>query len=271
MSVRNKKREKSLKKKQHARQMRKAVVKEYNYNYLLTLVYDGYQFGGYAKQKHKNTIQNILEDVLQTILKEHVKTIESSRTDAKVHALDQKVMFKYYTSLNLDKFVESVNNMLPKAIRVKAVELVDDNFHCRYDVVEKTYDYFITTKFNPFKRHYEYYHFKKLDFNKMNNACKHFVGTHDFSAFCSSKATQENKIRTIYNLSMKTNKDSVVISVTGSGFLYNMVRIIVGTLLEIGEGRIDENDIPNIIMSRDRKKAGQTAPAHGLFLKEIKY
>ncbi len=271
MGVRNKRRQLDLQRKRQAKEYRQTVQKDYRYNYLITLMYDGYEFGGYAKQKHQNTIQNILESVLETVLKEHVKTIESSRTDAKVHALDQKVMFKYYQKLDLRKFVESLNNMLPKAIRVVDVTEISEEFHCRYDVVSKTYKYYIARTYNPFKRFYEYYHYKKLDVKAMQKACKHIVGTHDFSAFCSAKATQEDKTRTVLSLDLVEDGDLIILTIKGKGFLYNMVRIIVGTLLEVGEGRIAPHDLKEIISSLDRKKAGQTAPAHGLYLTEIKY
>lgn len=271
MSVRKKRREQDLARKHKAKEYKSNNSKEYKYNYLLTLMYDGYEFGGYAKQKHKNTIQNNLEDVLETVLKEHVKTVESSRTDAKVHALDQKVMFKFHTKLDLVKFKESLNNMLPKAIVVVSVELKDENFHCRYDVTSKTYKYYISKSYDPFKRFYEYYHYKKLDVSLMKKACKHIVGTHDFSAFCSSKATQEDKVRTVNSLSIEEHGEKIVLTINGSGFLYNMVRIIVGTLLEVGEKRIRVESVKEIVESMDRQKAGQTAPAQALFLEEIKY
>ncbi len=271
MSIRNKRRQLDLERKRQAKAYRKSEQKHYKYNYLITLMYDGYEFGGYAKQKHQNTIQNILENVLETILKEHVKTIESSRTDAKVHALDQKVMFKYYTKLDLQKLIESLNNMLPKAIRVLNVESVLEEFHCRYDVTSKTYKYYISKEYNPFKRFYEYYHYRNLDVVAMQKSCKYIIGTHDFTAFCSTKATQEDKVRTVLDLNIVEEGNNIVLTITGKGFLYNMVRIIAGTLLEVGESKIKPKDIVEIINSRDRKKAGQTAPAHGLYLCEIKY
>ncbi len=271
MGVRDQKRKQDLAKKRMIRENSKNNSKSYDYQYLLTIAYDGYEFGGYAKQKHKNTIQNNLESALETVLKEHVKTVESSRTDAKVHALCQKVMFKYYTDLNLNKTLFSLNTLLPKAIRIIGMEKVSADFHCRYHVKNKTYVYKISKSYSPFKRFYEYYHFNKLDVALMKKAAKYFVGEHDFSAFCSSKSTQESKVREIYRIDVIDNDETIEISVCGSGFLYNMVRIIVGTLIEVGEYKIKVKDIKTIIESLDRQKAGATAPAHGLYLTEIKY
>ncbi len=271
MKPRDIKRKKSLERKRSIRSQSKTEVENYSYNYLLTIEYDGYNIGGYAKQKHKNTVQNQLESSLEVILGRPVKTIESSRTDAKVHARDQKVMFKFYKQLNLEKIKESLNNMTNSDINILKLEAVSNDFHCRYDVVSKTYYYYIAKEYSVFERHYKYYHRKKLDIKLMKKACKYFEGEFDFTSFCSSKAKVDSKVRTINYLQIEETDSDYIIKINGSGFLYNMVRIIVGTLLEFSDNNISPKKIENIILAKDRKKAGATAPAHALYLHEIKY
>ncbi len=271
MRPRDVKRQKNLEKKRRNRELSVKSEDSFDYNYLITLEYDGHGIGGYAKQKHKNTIQNNLEDCLETILQRSIKTVESSRTDAKVHARDQKVMFKFYKQLNLDKLKESLNNMTIDNINILKIENVSKDFHCRYDVTSKTYCYYITKKYSVFSRNNKYYHGSKLNVVAMKEACSYLVGEHDFTSFCSTKATQESKIRTINSLEVIENDKEVIIKINGSGFLYNMVRIIVGTLLEVSDKKLSAAKVKTILEAKDRKKAGATAPAHGLYLHEIKY
>ncbi|MFV0424059.1 MAG: tRNA pseudouridine(38-40) synthase TruA [Bacilli bacterium] len=271
MKPREKKRQKSLERKRKIRSNNKNIVENFNYNFLITSEYDGYSLGGYAKQKHKNTVQDKLEDALETILGRKVKTIESSRTDAKVHARDQKVMFKFYKNLDLDKIKESLNNMTDSCVNIISIEKVSDDFHCRYDVLNKTYYYYIMKNYSVFNRNYKYYHLKPLNIKLMKTASKYLVGTHDFTSFCSTKSTQESKIRTINSIEIEETSQDIIIKINGDGFLYNMVRIIVGTLLEFSDKQLLAQDIEKILYSQDRKKAGATAPAHGLYLHNIKY
>lgn len=271
MGPRDKKRQDNLAKKKIKRQNSVSEEVSFDFNYLITLEYDGYKLGGYAKQKHKNTVQNKLEDALSTILGQAVKTVESSRTDAKVHARDQKVMFKFYKQLNITKLMESLNNMIDSDINILKIENVDKDFHCRYDVVSKTYYYYISKEYSVFTRNYKYYHYKKLNVNAMKKCCNYFVGEHDFTSFCSTKATQESKVRTINYLNIEETPTDIIIKINGNGFLYNMVRIIVGTLIEVSDGSIKIAEVKNILEAQDRKKAGATAPAYGLYLHEIKY
>lgn len=271
MRPRDVKRQKSLDKKRKSRETSVKSSESYDYNYLITLEYDGTGIGGYAKQKHKNTIQNNLEECLETILQRPIKTIESSRTDAKVHARDQKVMFKFYKQINIDKLKESLNNMTIDNINILSIESVDKDFHCRYDVVSKTYCYYITKNYSVFSRNNKYYHPNKLNVKAMKEASKYLVGEHDFTSFCSTKSTQDSKIRTVNSLDVIENDREVIIKINGSGFLYNMVRIIVGTLLDVSDKKISAASIKTILEAQDRKKAGATAPAHGLYLHEIKY
>ncbi len=271
MKPRDLKRQKSLKNKRQVRENKEKMTDDYAFNYLITLEYDGHDIGGYAKQKHKNTVQNRLEDALEEILGRSIKTIESSRTDAKVHARDQKVMFKYYKQLDIEKIKESLNNMMDNRINVLSVRNVDKDFHCRYDVANKTYYYYIAKEYSVFNRNYKYYHNRKLNVDVMRKACSYLVGEHDFTSFCSARATQDSKVRTINSIDIAETKEDIIIKINGNGFLYNMVRIIVGTLIEFSDKKIAANEIRNILESQDRTKAGATAPAYGLYLHEIKY
>ncbi|MFV0498428.1 MAG: tRNA pseudouridine(38-40) synthase TruA [Bacilli bacterium] len=271
MRIRDEKRKIDLQKKKEIRLNKGKNELTFNLNYLITLEYDGYKFGGYAKQKHKNTIQDNLEDVLEKILSRKIRTIESSRTDAKVHAKCQKVMFKYYKPINLNKLKESINNMIDNDINIINIDSVDNEFHCRYDVSSKTYYYYISKQYSVFFRKYKYFHRKLVNIDLITEASKYLIGKHDFTSYSSSRATQESRIRTINYINIEETRNDIIIKINGDGFLYNMIRIIVGTLLEISDKRLPPNHIKYIMDLKDRKKAGETAPAHGLYLYEIKY
>lgn len=195
------------------------------------------------------------------------------RTDAGVNALAQIANFITNSDIAVEKFPFAINSKLKKTIRIKSAVQVPDSFHSRYSVKEKTYRYTINNseQGTAIYRDMEYHFPIKIDVKKMQEAIKYFEGEHDFSAFKASGTSNKNSVRTIYKTKLWHEGDRIYIEITGNGFLYNMVRIIVGTLLEVGQGKIKPNTIPSIIESKDRSLAGKTLPANGLCLMEVKY
>ncbi len=242
-------------------------------NILLTVAYDGTNYFGWQKQKERISVQQKVEEALSRLLKNDISVRGASRTDTGVHALEQGVFFKAETTIPINKFPFAINPFLPEDIVVsKAVE-VDDNFHPQYSVLKKTYEYkILNSRFKiPQLRNYTEFVHNELDIEKMQKSCRFFVGEHDFKAFCAAGSTAKTTIRTIYDLTVQKNNNIISIYVTGNGFLYNMVRIIAGTLIYVGEGKIKPEDIKYIIESKDRKKAGKTVSPNGLTLFKVCY
>ena len=228
---------------------------------------------GWQKQPSKLNIQGEIEKAIENITGEKVDLYASGRTDAGVHSLGQVANFKTNSNIALDKIAIAINSQVKNSIRVICAQEVDESFHSRYNCKEKTYRYVINnSKYgSAVYRNLEYHMPVELDFNKMKKAISYFEGEHDFKAFKSSGTSSKSSIRTIYKASIKKDGDRIIIELTGNGFLYNMVRIIAGTLVDVGLGKINENDIPYIIKNGDRTKAGKTLPPHGLYLVEVKY
>lgn len=251
----------------------KKNIKEQPNNYLLTVVYDGSSFGGYAKQKFSNTISQNLEEAISSYLNEDIKLIEASRTDAKVHALDQKIMFKSLIKIKKEKFIKTLNEILPKSINILNLEEKPLDFHARYDVLNKTYQYKIHTNNNIFQRNYSLF-IKNNNINliKINEICQLFVGTKDFQGFSSTKRDTKNTIRSIYYFNFqKIDQNNYFFEINANGFLYNMIRIIIGSIFEWLENDLSLLEIKEIINSLDRQKAGSTLSPVGLYLTEINY
>lgn len=242
-------------------------------NIKLTIEYDGKDFKGWQKQPNKPNIQGEIERAIYNITKEEVDLIGSGRTDAGVHALGQVANFKTNSNIPIEKLALAINSQLKNSIIIKKAEEVDERFHSRYNAKHKTYRYIINNSpcGTAIYRNLEYCFPIKLDVAKMQEAAKYFEGEHDFKAFKSSGTSAKNSVRTIYNASVKQEGEKIIIELTGNGFLYNMVRIISGTLLDVGLQKIKPEEIKNIIEEKDRKKAGKTLPAHGLYLVEVKY
>lgn len=242
-------------------------------NIKLTIEYDGKKFNGWQKQPNKLNIQGEIEETINSITGEKIELIGSGRTDAGVHALGQVANFKTNSNIPIEKMAVAINSRLKKSIIIKSAEEVDERFHSRYNAKCKTYRYIINNSQygSAIYRDLEYCFPIKLDVDKMKMAAKYFEGEHDFAGFKSSGTSSKNSIRTIYKAEVKSKEDRVIIELTGNGFLYNMVRIISGTLLDVGLGKILPEDIPDIIESKNRQKAGKTLPAHGLYLVEVKY
>lgn len=242
-------------------------------NIKLTIEYDGKGFNGWQKQPNKLNIQGEIERAIYNITKEEVDLIGSGRTDAGVHALGQVANFKTNSEISIEKLPLAINSQLKNSIVIKEAEEVDERFHSRYNAKHKTYRYIINNSKcgTAIYRNLEYSYPFKLDVEKMKQASKYFEGEHDFKAFKSSGTSSKNSVRTIYKAIVKQEGEKIIIELTGNGFLYNMVRIISGTLLDVGLGKIRAEEIPEIIESKDRQRAGKTLPAHGLYLVEVKY
>ncbi|API92402.1 tRNA pseudouridine synthase A 1 [Virgibacillus pantothenticus] len=240
-----------------------------------TLQYDGSGFSGFQIQPGKRTVQGILENALLKMHKgEPVRIHPSGRTDTGVHAKGQTIHFDSPYSISLYNWKQALNTLLPHDVYVKQVETVPDTFHARYDVVEKEYRYYVYHKEEPdvFKRNYSYFFPYALDLTAMQAACRYLEGTHDFTTFSSAKATTRgSKQRTLYQVSCEKSRSEIEFIFRGSGFLYNMVRIIVGVLLDIGQGRRKPADIDVLLSKRDRRAVGETVPSQGLYLWRVTY
>lgn len=242
-------------------------------NIKLTIEYDGKDFSGWQKQPGKLNIQGNIERAIFDLTGEEVDVIASGRTDAGVHALGQVANFKTESNIPIDKFDIAINSKLKRTIVIKDAEEVDEQFHARYNCKKKKYRYVINNSHNrsAIYRNLSYHMPIKLDVEKMKQAVKFFEGEHDFKAFKSSGTSSKSSVRTIYNADIIQEGDYIYIELTGNGFLYNMVRIISGTLVDVGLGKIEPEEIPNIIDSLDRAKAGKTLSPNGLYLVEVWY
>ncbi len=240
-----------------------------------TVAYDGTHFEGYQSQPKGRTVQREIDRALRKLHKDDtIYSVASGRTDAGVHALGQVIHFDTPLSIPTDRWVVALNVLLPKDIRVVAVEEVDESFHARYSATGKTYRYKWSYEpvHSPFERNYSVWlgHLRP-NLERMQEAAQYFIGTHDFTSYCSSKTGTDNRVRTITQLTIDRKGDELVMDVTGDGFLYNMVRTIAGMLIAVGRGWNEPEDIAKIMLQKDRTKAGKTAPAHGLYLVRVDY
>jgi tRNA pseudouridine38-40 synthase len=240
-------------------------------NIKITISYDGTNYSGTQKQKNALTIQEVLEKSLEKITNEKIKTIFAGRTDAGVHAKAQVVNFKTNSSIPVEKFPPALNSVLPKDIVVIGSEEVALEFHSRYDAKSKVYKYLIlnTSFCLPFYRRYAYWVPEKLDLEKMEKAAIYFLGKKDFTYFCKKGSSVKNKICEIYNLKIKKNKDLIEIEIKANRFLYGMVRMIVGTLIEVGKNKIKPEEVKEIL--KGEKKVQNIAPPQGLYLIKVNY
>jgi len=243
-------------------------------NIKLIIEYDGTKYNGWQTQKNGNGIQDLITNAIHQVTGEEIKLNGSGRTDAGVHAIGQTANFKTECSIPVNKFPEAINKFLPKDIVIKEAISVPSDFHARYSVKGKKYMYIVNNSKYRSGLHYNYeYHFNnELDYKSMKKAAEHFEGTYDFRGFMASGSSVKDTIRTIEKVQVKKREDGkIIFNFTGNGFLYNMVRIMVGTLLDVGVGKIKPEEIPSIIKSKDRTKAGKTVPAQGLYLVEVYY
>lgn len=244
--------------------------------FLVSISYDGSKYNGYQKQPDGNTIQDKLESVLTSINdKKRVGVSASGRTDSGVHALNQKVHFDLKINISPESLKKAMNSLLPKDIYVRDCINVDDNFHARFDVKAKEYIYKINMgEYDPIFKDYIYQHCKKLDVVEMERALKYLEGTHDFKSFTSGDDVRDDYVRTIIQTNLirdLKNVNMITISFLGTGFMRYMVRNLVGTLIQIGEGKYKSTDIIDILEAKDRRRAGMCADACGLYLKDVFY
>ena len=242
-------------------------------NIKLTIEYDGREYNGWQKQPNKLNIQGEIEKALSTITGEEIELNSSGRTDAGVHALGQVANFKTNSNIPVEKFPIAINSKVKKSIVVKSAEEMPERFHSRYNCKKKTYRYIINNSEygSAIYRNQECHIPQKLDIDEMKKAIKFFEGEHDFKGFKASGTSSKNSVRKIFKAKLNTEGDRIIIELTGSGFLYNMVRIISGTIVDVGLGKIKSEDIPDIILSGDRKRAGKTLPPQGLYLLKVEY
>lgn len=242
-------------------------------NIKLIIEYDGKEFNGWQKQPNKLNIQGTIENAIKQLTCEEVELNASGRTDAGVHAFGQVANFKTNSNIPIDKFAIALNSILKKSIVIKEAIEVQENFHARYNCKRKTYRYIINNSSfgTAIYRNLECNIKQKLNIEAMKQAIQFFIGEHDFKAFKSSGTSSKNSVRTIYNANIIQENERIIIELTGNGFLYNMVRIISGTLVEVGLGKIKPEEIPNIIKSKDRNNAGKTLPPQGLYLVSVEY
>ncbi|WLR55004.1 tRNA pseudouridine(38-40) synthase TruA [Mesobacillus subterraneus] len=239
-----------------------------------TISYDGTGFSGYQVQPGKRTVQGELEKTLERLNKgTSIRVNASGRTDAGVHARGQVIHFDTTLEIEPARWLKALNSLLPDEIAVLSVDIAESDFHARFDAVGKEYRYFLllSKHRNPFQRNYAYQFQYELDLEAMREASKQLLGTHDFTSFCSARTEVEDRVRTLKEIDFYEENGLLVLRFVGDGFLYNMVRILVGTLLEVGAGRRAPNSMLQLLEDMDRTRAGKTAPGHGLYLWKVFY
>lgn len=242
-------------------------------NFKVKMSYLGTNYHGFQIQDNAVTVQQTVEEVLSSLLCENIKIQGCSRTDTGVHA--REFYFNFFTSNTINErgIIFGGNARLPEDIALLSCEQADNDFHARYNCKGKEYEYIVHNSEikSPFLSDRTYKSWYPIDEKKLDAAAKLFVGEHDFKAFCSTDCDKENTVRTIYSFDVTREGELVKFKVHGNGFLYNMVRILVGTLLFINDGKISEKDMERIFLSKDRTLAGKTVPPHGLYLNRVFY
>jgi len=242
----------------------------------LTVSYDGTDYNGWQIQtepKGVKTIQGVIEEGLKKLTGEEIKVVAAGRTDAGVHALGQVIHFDTNSSIPVERYPKALESVLPKDIVPLKAQVVDSSFHARFSAKSKTYKYTIDLGEMPqvFMRRFAYHYPFPLDFTAMQEAAKLLIGTHDFTSFCASGSSVKDFTRTITSCHLWREEQFLHLQVSGDGFLYNMVRIMGGTLLEVGRGKIDPRQITEIIEAKNRDAAGPTLPPYGLCLMKVEY
>lgn len=239
----------------------------------MIVAYDGTDYHGFARQNDTVTVQGTLEKAIKRITQQESLTLGAGRTDAGVHAKGQCVVFDSETTIPTDRLLKALNSQLPPDIVIQSIEEVDSSFHPRFGAKRKTYRYQIWCNPlpDPFTYRYALHYPYQIDEKKMQAAARHMIGEHDFACFCASGSQVKETVRTIYSIDIKREGPMIAVDICGNGFLYNMVRIIIGTLLYVNEGKLTAEDIPAIINGKDRKKSGPTVPPQGLTMLNIVY
>lgn len=240
---------------------------------LMQVSYDGTAYHGWQIQEKGPTIEGELNRALTDLCGQPIEVIGASRTDAGVHSMASMCVFDTEMRMPGDKFSFALNTRLPEDIRVVSSKEVALDFHPRHQLTEKTYEYHIYNEefLPPVKRLYVYHEKRSLDLEKMQEGAKYLIGEHDFKSFCSVNSTAETTVRNITDVNVRKEGPEVIISVTGNGFLYNQVRIIAGTLMWVGLGVREPEDVKSMLEAKNREASGPTAPAQGLLLKEFKF
>jgi len=240
----------------------------------LIIEYDGTNYLGWQVQSKGPTIQGMIEEKLKLMIGEEVCLIGSGRTDSGVHAYEQVAHFKTRSHMDTLSIQKALNSLLPSDIAIKRVEEVEESFHARKQAKSKVYEYRILNRpvRSVFNRGYAWHVPQKLDWEEVKKATQHLVGENDFSSFRSTGTPTKTSIRRVFRAEWKKEREDLIrFEIEASGFLKQMVRAIVGTLIDVGRGKVTAEEFKEILESQDRRKAGPTAPAHGLFLKEVKY
>ena len=240
---------------------------------MLTVAYDGTNYHGWQLQPNAITVEGVLNEALSELLHEDIKVIGASRTDTGVHALGNIAVFDTEARIPAEKVSYALNQRLPDDIRIQKSQQGSLDFHPRHQNSKKTYEYRILNRefALPTQRLYSHFTYVPLDVDLMKAGAKYLIGEHDFKSFCSVNTVVESTVRTIYDISVTKHEDIISIKVTGSGFLYNMVRIIAGTLMEIGKGKTEPQKVKDMLEALDRTASGPTAPACGLTLMSYEY
>lgn len=247
------------------------------YCYKLTIAYEGTHYSGWQRQPNAGSVQEHIQNALERVLHtDKVKLTGSGRTDAGVHALGQIANFKWHEELDLNKLIFAVNGIIPRDIRIKTIEIVQPDFHARYSAKGKVYHYHLHLDqvMDPFKRFYSWHVHRPIDLELLKKACQYFVGTHDFTSFANeahSGSAARNPVRTIYRIDIVEESGGLRFEFEGDGFLYRMVRNIVGTVVAVASGKRPLGDIPELFKLKDRSKASVGAPSRGLFLVRVNY
>ena len=243
--------------------------------YKAIISYDGTNFSGFQRQPNGRTVQSELEKTLSKMASQPIEVHASGRTDAGVHAIGQVIHFDFPYERPLERMRYGLDTQTPDDIACRSVEIVADDFHARYLATGKTYEFRVDIgkPRSPFRRYYASYFPYSIDVKKIQQALPDLLGTHDFTSFCASGSSVEDHVRTIdeASLTVSPEGDELIFTFSGNGFLYKMIRILVGTLLKIGNGRMPVDAIPGIIAGKDRNLAGPTAHPEGLYLKEVRY
>ena len=243
------------------------------FSYKLTVAYDGTNYNGFQRQKNGVGVQQVLEKALSTLLQDEINVQAAGRTDTGVHAQGQVVSFTSKTKFPADKIPQALDHLLPSDIVVVKGASVSEEFHARYDAVEKTYQYKIklTERPDPCLQHYAWQLNAVLDVAKMQQASDLLLGTHDFSTFRNSGAANKNPVRTITKAKWQQKGHDITFTITGDGFLYRMVRNLVGTLVRVGEGKLTPEDFAQLLAEKEREAIEKPAPPQGLYLMKVKY
>lgn len=241
--------------------------------YLMKIKFDGTVYHGWQVQNNAKTVQEQVQDALESFMKYRPNVTGCSRTDSGVHAKEYCFHFDCDLKISEQGFVKAINTKLPQDIAAFSCKEVSDDFHSRYSVKSKKYEYYFYDGEvrDPFYSKFSWFVKNKLDEKQLDKAAKQYIGKYDFSGFCSSGSSVEDTVRTVFDAGVKRCSDTVVFYVEADGFLYNMVRIMAGTLYYVSLGKINEDEIEDIILSKNRNRAGVTAPPQGLFLSKVNY